>query len=98
MCTKHLHRNQMVRKQRSKQVISIPRAIFKRVIKSLMEPQHTKIKWFKGAIDALQMDSEEFVVERFEQAQHMCELFDSKTIKAKHFLPKIRQVPVLIEE
>ena len=72
----------------TKPTASIPKSIFRDLVKSIQKEQQggTPYYWYSDALDALQMDTEEYVVEWFQDANNICKLLKHKTLQRKHFL------------
>lgn len=69
---------------------SIPKTIFREYVRGVMARQNKdsdqQMYWYTEALDALQTDTEEFLTERFSEANKIRQLLKQKTLQSKHFL------------
>lgn len=72
-----------------KKSFDIPRKIFRDLVKEINNECNPDIYWYNDAYDALQTDTEEFIIEKFRKAQDMTKLTKNKTIQKRHFITNI---------
>lgn len=79
----------MKRSQSKKNAHTIPRKIFRSVARELMQKFQSQSGghhgWYNDALEALQTDAEEYLVDRFKNAQDLCSLTKTKTVNIQHF-------------
>jgi histone H3/H4 len=98
--------NKKIQKRRTsknKKQYCIPKTIFRDLVREIMQTtakpsSDGKFYWYSNAYDALQTDTEEYITERFKDAQKICDLVQYKTVQLKHFMPKQESYNTVIME
>lgn len=68
---------------KQKKTLAIPKKIFKALVKELQD-KDKKIYWYNNAYDALQTDTEEYIVDMFTKASKLAQLSKNKTLHIHH--------------
>jgi histone H3/H4 len=66
----------------------LPRAIFRKIVKEIVQENKSgdRVCIYADAYEALQTVSEDFITQRFYNANVICDLMKNKTLQSKHFV------------
>jgi histone H3/H4 len=84
--SEHRRKKHKVSRRTSDLVSAVPTAVFKRLVREITQDIKSDIRWEAEALEALQVDAEAYMIERFGEANKKREMCDSRTLKKAHFV------------
>jgi len=84
--TEHRRKKHKPSRRASDLVSAVPTAVFRRLVREITQDVKSDMRWEGEALEALQVDAEAFLIERFGDANKKREMCDSKTLKKAHFV------------
>ena len=82
----HRRKKHKVSRRASDLVSAVPTAVFRRLVREITQDIKSDIRWEAEALEALQVDAEAFMIERFGEANRKREMCESRTLKKAHFV------------
>ncbi len=64
----------------------IPSAVFRRLVREIAQDFKSDLRWEADALEALQVDAEAYLMERFSAADGKREMCNARTLKKLHFV------------
>lgn len=82
----HRRKKHKVSRRASDLVSAVPTAVFRRLVRELTQDVKSDMRWEAAALEALQVDAEAYMIERFGNANTKKEMCDCRTLKKVHFV------------
>jgi histone H3/H4 len=82
----HRRKKHKVSRRASDLVSAVPTAVFRRLVRELTQDVKSDMRWEAAALEALQVDAEAYMIERFGSANTKKEMCDCRTLKKVHFV------------
>lgn len=70
-------------------VPAIPVAAFRRLVREISQDHGSDLRWESDALEALQVDAEAFLIQRFDEANQRRRLAKVKTLDQRHFVANV---------
>jgi histone H3/H4 len=74
----------------SDKIPAVPVAAFHRLVREIGDSVRSDMRWEEGALEALQTDAEAYMIERFQKAKTVLDLFGRST-SARHLNCLLRE-------
>ena len=82
----HRRKKHKASRRASDLVSAVPTAVFRRLVREITQDVKSDMRWEAVALEALQVDAEAFMIERFGDANKKREMCESRTLKKAHFV------------